>query len=177
MKTSWPMTPRRKVTPRESTTSPTGPTTNGNQSKDTRPERRPPKTSKFCPLNPMPLQSIGDQRVESLHQRTKDHAVHAGPSPPLVLWKVPTSLPRDHSYLSPNSNWLIAQAHTETLAAMADGWTTPSTTLKPTSLKRKLTTPTEVSKEPAATTQPRESPTTDHSLTLPLTTNPNSKPP
>jgi len=176
MKTSKLMMPRKKDTPKESITSLTGPTMNGNQSKGTKPVRRLTTTSKFYQLNQMLPQSIGETVVLSLPQRTKDHAVHAGPSPPPVLWKVLTRLPRDLLSHSQNNNWLTAQPHMETPVAMVDGWTKLSTTSRPTNLKRKPTIPTEESLEPVPTMLLRVSPTIEDSLMSRLTANLNSKP-
>jgi hypothetical protein len=44
--------------------------------------------------------------VQSLQLRTKDHADHAGLSPPLVLSKVCTTSKLGSSYLYLNNNWL-----------------------------------------------------------------------
>jgi len=175
MKTSLPMMLKLKVTPRESTTSPTGPTTNGNQSKDTKPAKRPPKTSRFSQLKAMLPQSIGEAQVLSPQLRTKVHADHAGLSQPPVPSKVLTRLPRDHSSHSQNNNWLTAHPHTETPAVTEDGWTMPSTILKLTNSRLKATTVMPELEEPASTTLLKVSPMTDHTLMLPSTTKLNSK--
>jgi len=117
-------------TRKPSTTSQTSVTTNGNKCKEPELERDQPTTLKSSQSAESKRPSIGDQRPPVL--RTKDHADHAGPSPPLDLLKPDTTLPLDHSSHSPNNNWLIAHQHTETLDAMEDGWTKPSHTSRPT---------------------------------------------
>jgi hypothetical protein len=63
-------------------------------------------------LIPPPLlhQSTGETRVQSPLLKTKVNVEHAGHSLPLVQWKELIKLKPGNSYLSQNSNWLIAQA-------------------------------------------------------------------
>jgi len=66
------------------------------------------------------MTSIGDQEEQSLVSRTKDLAVHAGLSPPLVLLKV--SMPSKDMVLShsPSNNSLTAPM-VKTTVAVVDG--------------------------------------------------------
>jgi len=68
--------------------------------------------------------------VQSPLLRTKDNADHAGPSPPLVLLKVPTSSPLEILFPSPSNN--SSPAPLKTVDAMVDSWTTLSLTPDPT---------------------------------------------
>lgn len=71
----------------------------------------------------LPTTSIGETEVPSLVSKIKDNAVHAGPSQPLVLLKVPSLLNTELSTVSPNNNWLIAPPRTT--VAMVDGQPKP----------------------------------------------------
>jgi len=76
----------------------------------------PAHTTNTCTLNktlkPIPT-STGDQRAKSQPLKIKDNVVHAGPSPPPVLWNqlMPSS---DLVWeASLNNNWLTAHLITE----------------------------------------------------------------
>ena len=84
----------------------------------------------------------GPPRTLLPQSRTRDHAVHAGPSHPLDHWKECTPLLLAPSSHSPNNNWLIVQSHTVTSVAMVVLWTMPSSTLLTTVSLPKLLTHT-----------------------------------
>merc|ERR1719198_1880487 len=86
--------------------------------------------------------STGQLRVPSPQLRTRDSAVPAGPSPPPVPWREPTSWPTRSSSLSPSNNLLTAQAPMVTKVAMEVLWTTLSNTLRPTRSSSSLSTHT-----------------------------------
>lgn len=107
--------------------------------------------------------------------RTKDHAVHAGPSQQLVLLKVLTLLPLEVLSPSQSNNSLIAQRSTEISAAMVVLWTMPSPILKPTRSKPKVPTHTKVLVELALMMLLKANSTSDHTVMLPPTMPLNSK--
>jgi len=99
--------------------------------------------------------------------RTKDHAVHAGPSQLLVPLKVLTKLLTVNSTNSQNNNSLIAQevmTKKETKDAMADGWIMPSNMPNKTLLKVNMTTNTLLAMMFAHTIQAKVLSQSTHSL-------------
>lgn len=120
--------------------------------------------------------STGDQLVLLPQLRTKDHAVHAGPSPPLVLLKELTLLPLDHWSHSQSNNSLIAQRRTEISVVMVVLWTTLSPILKRTRLNSNQPTHTRALVAPASTKKLMVNSTSSPSPMLLLTTSTNSSP-
>lgn len=130
-KKSWPTTPRRPVSSRSSTSSPTTLMPNS-------PRWRVVNTTLQSSLTVMssnsmlmtllcPMVLTGETQEPSPVLRTKAHAVHAGHSVPLVPLKVSTRSRPDHWSHSQNNNSLIAPP--PTWAAMVDGHTKPCNTL------------------------------------------------
>jgi len=69
--------------------------------------------------------------------RTREAVAHAGPFPPLPLWKAPICKKvRPHSF--PNRSLLTAPAHMATKAATEDGWIRLSLTSGTTKLTHRL---------------------------------------
>merc|ERR1712228_431904 len=109
----------------------------------------PPKRMPSLRTTPqLPPPSTGSTPVPSPQSRTRDSADHAGPSPPLVLLKVPTSSRVVPSTPSPSSSSLIATTLAP-LDATVDPWPVPSTGTNPTRPNSRLTTDTPPSPEPA----------------------------
>merc|ERR1712079_297565 len=92
--------------------------------------------------------STGSPLEVSPESRTRDSADHAGPSPPLVLLRVPTS-----SRVEPSSPSLSNSSSIATILALMDAtvapWPVPSFGTSPTRLISSLTTHTLLLTEPA----------------------------
>merc|ERR1711881_11877 len=95
-----------------------------------------------------PAPSTGSPRELSPQSRTRDSADHAGPSPPLVLLRVPTSSRAEPLTPSLSSSSSIATM-LALLDATVDPWPVPSTGTRATRLNSRLTTDTLPEPEPA----------------------------
>lgn len=84
----------------------------------------------------------GEAKVFWMPSRTKDHAVHAGPSQLLAPWSPYLPLKKASSPICPNNNWLIAQPAMATMDAMVVWWPSLTPTSRITVLKAKMNTPT-----------------------------------
>lgn len=109
----------------------------------------------------------GANKDTSPPSRTKDHADHAGHSPPLEPLKVSANK-EVTSRASLSNNSLTAQAASATKPATVVLWITPSNTLKPTVSSTRTNIPTRPSNKPAKRMPaPSKSPA---SLTFPTAT-------
>jgi len=78
-----------------------------------KPQNQPCHTQVLQPQTPL----TGDQKVQSPQLKTKDNAVHVGPSPPSESWKVSSQPPPENSPTSLNNKSLIVQ---ESLMEISD---------------------------------------------------------
>jgi len=97
----------------------------------------------------MPPQLTGELVDVSPPSRTKDLAVHAGPSLPLRPSRPPIATLEDPSQISPNNNWLIAALTTTDAMEEITHW--PTNMLDKWVKSLMLTTPT-LEKRPSANT-------------------------
>merc|ERR1712083_823756 len=101
--------------------------------KDSVATRPSPPTEERCTPRLLVLhqKSTGLLLVPSPESRTKDLADHAGPSPPLEPWKVPTRSPLEPSSPSPSKSSSTATT-TAQMAATVDPWKVLSNGTRPT---------------------------------------------
>jgi len=114
------------------------------------PSKSPTETLKFSmKFRLTSTLTLTGRKLEKLPEsRIREAAVHAGPSLPLLLWKVLIEL-MDQTFSSLNKSWLTALAHMETKAATEDGWIKLSLTSVIRRLPLKPNIPTPLEMDPA----------------------------